>query len=278
MTSLSFSPIPFDFASVYGPVDSWRFGRSLGIDAIGTAFACSFRCVYCQLGEIEYCTEHRRIFVPTDHVLRDLRSFAPWEVDVITFSGSGEPTLAANLGELIGAIKTIAQRPVVVLTNSTLLYSDQVRRDLAQADIVVVKLDAAHPDQLQRINRPAPGIHLSDLLAGLEQFRNEYQGHLAMQTMVLSRWDQEEQRQYVHHVRRIRPDEIQLNTPSRPRPLVRQLEARGNEPLPVAVPTQALKAVSPDLLAAFAAYIQQEAQIPVRCAPERSPAPCTAPH
>ncbi|MGF1499775.1 MAG: radical SAM protein [Elainellaceae cyanobacterium] len=268
---LSLSKSPPDFAPVYGPVESWRFGRSLGIDAIGTAFACSFRCVYCQLGEIEYCTEHRHIFVPTTQVLRDLQRFAPWQVDVITFSGSGEPTLAANLGGLIAKIRATTQRPIVVLTNSTLLYDDQVRRDLAQADIVAVKLDAARPDQLRRVNRPAPGIHLADLLAGLEQFRCEYQGHLAMQTMVLSPWDEGEQWQYVHHVRRIQPDEIQLNTPSRPRPLVRQLEARGNAALPAAVPIQALRTVSADVLDAFAAFIQRETEIPVRCAPKRSP-------
>jgi wyosine [tRNA(Phe)-imidazoG37] synthetase (radical SAM superfamily) len=76
------------FISVYGPVQSWRFGRSLGIDPIGPISTCSFNCVYCQLGEIEVCTAERQIFIPTEQIIQDLQAFAPWEVDVVTLSGS----------------------------------------------------------------------------------------------------------------------------------------------------------------------------------------------
>lgn len=85
------------FTSVYGPVSSWRYGRSLGVDPIGQVSICSFNCVYCQLGEIEKKTSDRAIYIPTEQIIQDLKTFAPWDVDVITLSGSGEPTLALNL-------------------------------------------------------------------------------------------------------------------------------------------------------------------------------------
>jgi wyosine [tRNA(Phe)-imidazoG37] synthetase (radical SAM superfamily) len=106
------------FKSVYGPLKSWRYGKSLGIDPIGKTSVCSFNCVYCQLGEIEIITKERRIFVPTETILNDLKSFAPWnEIDIITLSGSGEPTLALNLGEILKGIKKITNHQTLVLTN-----------------------------------------------------------------------------------------------------------------------------------------------------------------
>ena len=123
------STLPQDFSSVYGPVASWRYGRSLGIDPIGPVSACSFDCVYCQLGEIEEKTRDRRIFVATSRILRDLRAVAVDGIDVISLSGSGEPTLALNLGEIVSAIKAATGKPVVVLTNASLLGDPGVRQE-----------------------------------------------------------------------------------------------------------------------------------------------------
>jgi len=90
-------------STVYGPVDSWRVGRSLGVDLLCDTSVCSFRCVYCQLGAINLHTSERRVYVKTERVLADLEASRWREADVITLSGSGEPTLAANLGEVIRA-------------------------------------------------------------------------------------------------------------------------------------------------------------------------------
>jgi wyosine [tRNA(Phe)-imidazoG37] synthetase (radical SAM superfamily) len=255
------------FSSVYGPVNSWRFGRSLGIDPIGPISTCSFGCVYCQLGTIQQKTDQRRIFLSTEKILRDLSSFAPWNADAVTFSGNGEPTLALNLGELVCEAKEMTNRQTVVLTNSSLLFDAQVRLELAHADVVCAKLDAPSEHLLKLINRPIPGINLCDLLAGLTLFRQTYTGRLAIQTMMIAPWDIADQSEYIHHMRRIQPDEIQLNTPTRPRSLRHQIEARGNhtpQPDYDAIP---MKTVSADVLQAFAQRIEHETQIPVRCVP-----------
>jgi wyosine [tRNA(Phe)-imidazoG37] synthetase (radical SAM superfamily) len=254
---------------VYGPVKSWRFGNSLGIDPIGVVSTCSFNCIYCQLGKIQTHTNQRQIFVTTSQLIEDLQALAPDEqVDFVTLSGSGEPTLALNLGEILAIAKQITKRPTVVLTNATLLRDTQVRHALKSADIVAAKLDAISSNQLQRVNQPVATINLPYILAGIEQFRGEYQGNLAIQTMVLSPWTTEMIELYIQQIQRLQPDEIQLNVPTRPRVLVRQLEARGNDAtefIPDAM--HQLKCISADILTTLADTINCATNIPVRYAP-----------
>lgn len=258
---------PPSFCSVYGPVPSWRFGRSLGIDPIGPVSTCSFNCAYCQLGEIQRQTLQRQIFMPTQQIRQDLQAFAPWEVDVVTLSGSGEPTLALNLAEILAAVEEIAGRPRVVLTNGTLLGDAAVRQDLAKANIVAAKLDAISDEQLQRVNRPVAGLDWAGIWAGLEQFRRDWPGQLAIQTMVLSPWPPESRAQYASLMRQLQPDEIQLNTPTRPRPLDRQVETRGARGLSRPYEVQVLKPASRQVLQDWARELEEGTGIPVRCVP-----------
>lgn len=259
------------FSSVYGPVRSWRYGRSLGIDPIGKISTCSFNCVYCQLGEIERLSSDRQIFVPTEQIQHDLQAFAPWDVDVITLSGSGEPTLALNLGAILTMVKKVTGKSVGVLTNGSLLNNPVVRAELTIADQVAVKVDAIRADQLRRINRPLMEIDLPEFWTGLQQFRAVYRGHLAIQTMLLSPWNDRDQILYMEIMQRLQPDEIQLNTPTRPKPLTHEIEARGN-PSPNALPYTArwLKRVSADYLQEFGDRIQTQIEIPVR-SPNQTP-------
>ncbi|MFH0794058.1 MAG: radical SAM protein, partial [bacterium] len=167
-------------SSVYGPVNSWRFGRSLGIDLICETSVCSFNCIYCQLGDIQIVTNERRLFVPTAQIIRDLDNVSWSEVDIITFSGSGEPTLATNLGEVARHLKRYG-KPLMVLTNSTHFHNPEVRRDLAELDIVDAKLDAASDEMLQRYNRPAPGHTIRSIVEGIQLLRKEFRGRLSLQ-------------------------------------------------------------------------------------------------
>lgn len=257
------------FNPVYGPVSSWRYGNSLGIDPIGEISTCSFNCVYCQLGEIEVQTQHRQIYVPTEQILQALAEFAPWNVDVITLSGSGEPTLATNLGEIIIKIKTLTHRPTLVLTNGTTLGDPQVREQLALADRVSVKLDGISTAQLQRVNHPIKEINLSQLLTNIQEFRRIFPGELGLQTMMLSRWSSSERQEYQRWVKAIAPTEIQLNTPTRPKPLKHELAGRENHASPENLPYQVrkLKSVHPSILKDFAEEIQAQTGIPVRYPP-----------
>ncbi len=256
------------FSSVYGPVLSWRYGISLGIDPIGPVSTCSFNCVYCQLGEIEHQTQERKVYIPTGHILQKLEKFAPWEVDIITLSGSGEPTQAANLGEIITSIKALTKRPVLVLTNGSLLNLSAVRAALSCADKVSIKLDGISQDKIKRINRPLDGIEFFAIWEGLQDFRAEYEGELGIQTMILTSWDEKTKAEYIRSIKAIMPAEIQLNTPTRPKPLKHELDARGNHtPDCRDYPVKQLKCVPISVLQAFAKEITHQTGILVRCAP-----------
>ena len=134
-----------DFRYVYGPVPSRRLGRSLGVNPIPFK-TCNYSCAYCQLGRTSHLTNTRKDFYPADDILSEVReAMSQHEVDtdVVTFVGEGEPTLCRSLGYLIRETKKLTQKPVAVITNGSLLYRDDVRQELAPADVVMPSLDVA---------------------------------------------------------------------------------------------------------------------------------------
>lgn len=214
-------------STVYGPVTSWRVGQSLGVDLLFRNSICSFRCVYCQLGKIEEHTAERAVYVPTEKVMADLAESNWRDADIVTLSGSGEPTLALNLPEVIHQIKAYTGKPVMVLTNATTLTDPQVRRDLMEADKVFCKLDASNDRMLQMVDRPVAGVTVRSIVDGIKALRREYPGYLAVQSMFMPLNNQDVET-FADILKEIGPDEVQLNTPLRPVPRGWYIEARGN--------------------------------------------------
>jgi len=233
-------------SSVYGPVHSWRVGQSLGIDLLLQTSICSFNCIYCQLGNIQLKTAERKIYVPTAQLEKDLRKSQWEEADMITFSGSGEPTLALNLAEAIHAVKEYTHKPVMVLTNATLLYDENVRHDLREADVVACKLDAATDAGLKQMNRPVDGVTLESIIEGIRLLKTEHPGKVALQCMFMPT-NLAEVDALAALINRIGPDEIQLNTPRRPYPMEWHVENRGNHrgPEEIPFPSKTLRVVPP---------------------------------
>ena len=122
---------------IFGPVPSRRLGVSLGVDVVPLK-TCTFDCVYCQLGVTKNKTIDRQAFVSKVSVLNELKEVLDKEanrIDFVTFSGSGEPTLNSEIGEMIEQIKTFTNVPIAVLTNGSLFYMDDVRKNLCKADL-----------------------------------------------------------------------------------------------------------------------------------------------
>ena len=214
-----------NFRYIYGPVPSWRLGSSLGIDLLSQKEkVCSFDCIYCQIGRTKSYTIKRKLYVPTKEVVSEIKALPRVHIDYITFSGRGEPTLATNLGMTIKAIKRLRKEPIAVLTNSSLLYRQDVRQELALADLVVLKLDAGSQKSLRLINHPAKKIKFSAILKGIKRFRKVYRGKLALQLMFMPQ-NKDQAKNIAKLARQIQANEIQLNTPLRPslvRPLSRK--------------------------------------------------------
>ncbi len=211
---------------VYGPVSSWRLGRSLGVDPIcSQGKVCPFDCLYCSLGPTFNKTTERRTFVSAGQVAQALKKVMnKVEADVVTFSGTGEPTLAKNLGELIEVARDISGLPVAVLTNSSLKNRVDVRRDLVKADIVKGKLDVSSDELLETVNRPHTDISFDDIVQGLKKFRAEFKGKFQLEVMFIPE-NRDFSAEIAEVVRLIKPDEVQINTPlrlSQARPLTQK--------------------------------------------------------
>ena len=198
----------------------------MGIDPVsGKNKICSFGCTYCQAGKTKVLTGKRKVFVPTGKIIEELKDLPAGRLmDYITFSGSAEPTLAKNLGQIIKAIKRIRKEKIAVLTNSSLIYRKDVQRDLSSADFVMVKLDAHSQDLFVKINQPVKTIKLDKIIEGIKQFKKNFRGRLALQVMFVKE-NKEFAKEIARIAKGINPDEIQINTPLRPcrvRPLPRE--------------------------------------------------------
>ena len=204
---------------VYGPVASRRLGFSLGVDIIPFK-TCTLDCVYCQLGSTGKTTVRRGRWFPPEKILAQVKAAVDsgQRIDAITFSGSGEPTLSRDIGRLIRAIKKMTRIPVAVLTNGTLLFRKDVRRDLVAADIVVPSLDAVPAALFRGVNRPHASLENRKIIDGLVRFREEFPGEIRLEIMLVKGVNDSPAsiRALQSAAARIRPDRIELNTVVRP--------------------------------------------------------------
>jgi len=201
---------------IYGPVPSWRLGSSLGIDPVSKGRKiCSFDCIYCQIGKTGLLTDERGIFIETRDIIDEVRSLPPLKIDYITFSGAGEPTLAANLGKMIRAIRKIRKENIAVISNASLFHREDVRKDLQLADFVMAKLDAPMQEILTAVNRPVKTISMEQIIAGIKAFKAMFKGRLALQMMFMEQ-NKGAAQELARLAKEIKPDEVQINTPLRP--------------------------------------------------------------
>ncbi|MBC8157964.1 MAG: radical SAM protein, partial [Alphaproteobacteria bacterium] len=209
----------FRIRNVFGPVPSRRLGRSLGIDLVPSK-ACSYDCIYCQLGQTTNKTVERREYVPMTDILMELeeRLAVGADADYITLSGSGEPTLHSDIGDIIRTIRTMTDIPVAVLTNASLLGDADVRRDLAAADLVIPSLDAGDEEAFARVNQPHGSISYGAMIEGLSTFAREYKGQIWLEVLLLDgiTATAQETGKIARQVKKIRTDRIQIGTVSRP--------------------------------------------------------------
>jgi wyosine [tRNA(Phe)-imidazoG37] synthetase (radical SAM superfamily) len=240
---------------LYGPVNSRRFGRSLGINlSPGSCKLCSFNCAYCHYG-------------PTKRLVADAKSYkndlpdysdvieavqdalrSPMDLDAITFSGNGEPTLHPDFPALVEGVIYLRNkyRPrlkVALLSNSTGLSHEDVRRSVAKVDLPVFKLDAGTERSFMKINRPAAGVRFNDIVSHLKSV-----GRVYIQTALIdgtpSNTDPDEILAYFELIRDIRPREVHIYSTDRP------------------VPNLRISKVDPEWLEEIASQLKSETGVP----------------
>ncbi len=203
----------------FGPVPSRRLGLSLGVDLIPSK-TCSYDCTYCQLGRTSASTMKIQEYVPADDVVTELgeRMLETATFDTLTFSGSGEPTLHSSMGWIIHEAKQLTDRMVAVITNGSLLWKEQIRTALIEADIVLPSLDAGCAGTFASMNRPHASLDFDTMVKGLVKFGQERRGLLWLEVMIVEGVNDSdaELRKMLPIVERIAPDRVQLNAPVRP--------------------------------------------------------------
>jgi len=203
---------------LFGPVPSRRLGLSLGVDLVKPK-TCTFDCIYCEVGRTTVKTidalpkpDMGSLF---DELSNTLSRSRP---DVITLAGSGEPTLCPEIGEIIKGIKAMTDIPVVVLTNGSLFWKDEVVNGCLGADIIMPTLSSTFEETFRRIHRPHACLSLERVLAGLTRLRSAYSGRIFLELMMLGGINDSarEIEGLSDAIKRIEPDRIQINTVVRP--------------------------------------------------------------
>ena len=209
---------------VYGPVHSRRYGRSLGINLLGSGLkACSFDCVYCELGLSTQRMKDIRdesLYPSPNEVAQALRDRLadfknnPDKPEVFSVVGNGEPTLHPHFEQVMQEVKKVRDESmpdtrIVVFSNGAHLDSREVINGLNLADERLIKLDAGNDEVLKRINRPLVRMSVERVLPGIRKLRD-----VSLQCMFVQgaadNTQQRELEEWIEIVGMIRPRTIQL--------------------------------------------------------------------
>ncbi len=214
----------------FGPVPSRRLGRSLGINNIPPK-ECSYACIYCQLGNTIKLEVERREFYSTEQIVEEVKELISKvdskvnKINYLTIVPDGEPTLDINLGKTITALKQFNIK-IAVITNSSLLDNENVRKDLLEADWVSVKVDSVSEDIWHQIDRPHGKLNFQSILSGVKLFSEEFSNYFAVETMLVKGLNDsvEELKAISDFVKTLKPDRAYLSIPTRP-PAEEKVEA-----------------------------------------------------
>jgi len=204
---------------VFGPVPSRRLGRSLGVNNIPYKI-CSYNCVYCQLGKtIMLSAERKSFYSPQfiyDQVKEKLNELKGERIDYITFVPDGEPTLDINIGKEAKMLKDFGKK-IAILTNASLMNDENVKEDLLNFDLVSFKVDAVSYETWKRINRPHEKISLNEIMDGMLDFSERFNGKLITETMLIDGIDYENELLKISDfLEELDPDVAYIGIPIRP--------------------------------------------------------------
>ena len=207
---------------VFGPVPSRRLGRSLGINNIPPK-ACSYSCVYCQVGPTPATEitprplyEPRHIRREVEQHLRQARETGE-KIDYLTFVPDGEPTLDSQLGETIELLRPLGI-PIAVISNASLIWKEEIRGILNIVDWVSLKVDAIDDVLWRSVNRPHPALDHQTILNGMLAFARSFKGRLATETMLVSGVNDNDSAAsaLAEFLVELAPDQAYLSIPTRP--------------------------------------------------------------
>ena len=207
------------YKHVFGPVPSRRLGISLGVDLV-LSKSCNLNCIFCECGATKKIQLERQSFKDMNEILNEIQSvLKDIKPDYITFSGSGEPTLSLDLGNISKAIKEDLKYKgkICLITNSLLLANEQVTKELEYIDLIVPTLNTLNQDIFERIVRPDYRTSVDEIKKGFINLNNSnYKGKIWIEIFILENINDSEEN-FIEianflNSENIRYDKIQLNT------------------------------------------------------------------
>lgn len=206
------------FKHVFGPVPSRRLGVSLGVDLV-TPKSCNMNCIFCECGATKQLTLKRERFKNPEEIKEEiaevLKKIKP---DYITFSGSGEPTLSKDIGDIIDWIKEHTDVKVCVITNSLLLDDSKLVEELKKADLIIPTLNSVDNMIFKKINRPSVDSDVSQLMGGLRNLSEKYSGDIFIETFIIEGLNDsiEHTEKMAKFLKNLKFTKLQLNSLDRP--------------------------------------------------------------
>ncbi|RRD35495.1 radical SAM protein [Fusobacterium nucleatum] len=207
------------YKHVFGPVPSRRLGVSLGVDLV-VSKSCNLNCIFCECGATKKIQLERQRFKDMNEILNEIQSvLKDIKPDYITFSGSGEPTLSLDLGNISKAIKEDLKYKgkICLITNSLLLANEDVTKELEYIDLIVPTLNTLNQDIFEKIVRPDYRTSVDEIKKGFINLNNSnYKGKIWIEIFILENINDSEEN-FIEianflNSENIRYDKIQLNT------------------------------------------------------------------
>lgn len=207
------------YKHVFGPVPSRRLGVSLGVDLV-VSKSCNLNCIFCECGATKKIQLERQRFKDMNEILNEIQSvLKDIKPDYITFSGSGEPTLSLDLGNISKAIKEDLKYKgkICLITNSLLLANEEVTKELEYIDLIVPTLNTLNQDIFEKIVRPDYRTSVDEIKKGFINLNNSnYKGKIWIEIFILENINDSEEN-FIEianflNSENIRYDKIQLNT------------------------------------------------------------------
>ena len=207
------------YKHVFGPVPSRRLGISLGVDLV-VSKSCNLNCIFCECGATKKIQLERQRFKDMNEILNEIQSvLKDIKPDYITFSGSGEPTLSLDLGNISKAIKEDLKYKgkICLITNSLLLANEEVTKELEYIDLIVPTLNTLNQDIFEKIVRPDYRTSVDEIKKGFINLNNSnYKGKIWIEIFILENINDSEEN-FIEiadflNSENIRYDKIQLNT------------------------------------------------------------------
>ena len=207
------------YKHVFGPVPSRRLGISLGVDLV-LSKSCNLNCIFCECGATKKIQLERQRFKDMNEILNEIQSvLKDIKPDYITFSGSGEPTLSLDLGNISKAIKEDLKYKgkICLITNSLLLANEQVIKELEYIDLIVPTLNTLKQDIFEKIVRPDYRTSVDEIKKGFINLNSSnYKGKIWIEIFILENINDSEEN-FIEianflNSENIRYDKIQLNT------------------------------------------------------------------